>query len=141
MNDRDTFDAANKWNNKYLTDDRFQDVPVRKLIRENAHLLPEYGLALEIAGGMGATTDFLQRAGLNVIEVDISYTALRKAVQVNSAPAYILADARKLPLKPMQFDVICNFYFLERYVHLYKENILQILRQLFDMYSYCCEKL
>ncbi len=116
MNDRNIFDSVDRWNKKYLTDERFQDVPVRKLIREYSHLLPETGLALEIAGGMGATTDFLQRKGLSVLEVDISHTALCKALQINPAPGYILADACNMPIKPMQFDVICNFYFLERSV-------------------------
>lgn len=116
MNDRTIFDSVDRWNQKYLTDERFQDVPVRKLVRENSHLLPPSGLALEIAGGMGATTDFLQRRGLNVVEVDISHTALSKALHINPAPVYIQADACQMPIKPMQFDVICNFYFLERSV-------------------------
>lgn len=125
MNDRTIFDSVDRWNQKYLTDERFQYVPVRKLIRENSHLLPPSGLALEIAGGMGATTDFLQRRGLNVIEVDISHTALCKALKVNPAPGYILADACNLPIKPMEFDVICNFYFLERSVF---DTIKRILK-------------
>jgi SAM-dependent methyltransferase len=117
--------AAKKWNNKYLTDERFQNVPVRRLVRENVNLLPKSGWALEIAGGMGATTDFLEQNGLNVIDIDISFTALCRAMRLNSNPYYILADACHLPLKPMQFDVICNFYFLERSVF---DSIKKILR-------------
>jgi SAM-dependent methyltransferase len=116
MGDLETGNAARKWNNKYLTDERFQNVPPRRLIRENSHLLPSSGSALEIAGGMGSTTDFLQRHGLDVIEIDISFEALHKAFLINNNAGYILGDARNIPVKPMQFDVICNFYYLERSV-------------------------
>lgn len=107
-------DAARKWNEKYQTDERFQNVPARKLVRENAHLLPASGRVLEIAGGMGSTTDFMQRRGLDVIEIDISFEALRKAITKNPEAGYILGDVRQMPIKTMKFDVICNFYFLER---------------------------
>jgi SAM-dependent methyltransferase len=116
MGELETRKSARKWNEKYLNDERFQNVPTRRLIRENTHLLPSSGCVLEIAGGMGSTTDFLQRHGLDVIEIDISFEALNKAILNNHNAGYILADARTIPIKPMQFDVICNFYYLERSV-------------------------
>jgi 2-polyprenyl-3-methyl-5-hydroxy-6-metoxy-1,4-benzoquinol methylase len=124
MNAYNSSKASQRWNQKYLTDDRFQDVPARKLIRENSHLLPPSGLALEIAGGMGSTTGYLQRMGLDVVEVDISFEALSKAIRNNPYSGYILADACHMPLKPMKFDVICNFYFLERSVFDYIKQAL-----------------
>jgi 2-polyprenyl-3-methyl-5-hydroxy-6-metoxy-1,4-benzoquinol methylase len=79
---------------------------------------------LEIAGGMGSTTGYLQRMGLDVVEVDISFEALSKAIRNNPYSGYILADACHMPLKPMKFDVICNFYFLERSVFDYIKQAL-----------------
>jgi ubiquinone/menaquinone biosynthesis C-methylase UbiE len=124
MNSYDSSKASQRWNQTYLTDNRFQDAPARKLIRENSHLLPHSGQVLEIAGGMGSTTSYLQRLGLDVVEIDISFEALRKAIQNNPSPGYILADACHMPFMPMKFDVICNFYFLERSVFAYIKQAL-----------------
>lgn len=109
-----TEEITRRWNDKYRFDDRFQEVPPRKLVQKFAHLLPVHGNALEIAGGMGGTTDFLQKHGLNVIELDISIHALLKAAAKNPSANYILADARHIPWQARQFDVVCNFYYLER---------------------------
>jgi tellurite methyltransferase len=114
MTDSTAFEAARKWNQRYLTDKRFSDAPVRKLILENIPLLPKSGWALEIAGGMGVTTDLLQRIGLQVLEIDISHHALRTAHDHNAAANHVVADASFFPMRNFQFDVICNFYFLER---------------------------
>jgi tellurite methyltransferase len=116
MTDTDSREIAEKWNSKYTNDDRFHNAPVRKLIMQYSSLLPASGWALEIAGGIGKTTDYLQKKGLEVVEMDISYEALRKAQKINPVPCYVLADARNLPLGFFEFDVICNFYFLERSV-------------------------
>ncbi len=112
----DTFDSASKWNERYLSDKRFSDAPVRSLISGNVNLLPKSGWALDIAGGMGVTTDFLQRSGLQVVELDIALTALKTAHTHNSSAFHILADVCHIPLGSVKFDVICNFYFLERTV-------------------------
>jgi len=117
-------EIAEKWNSKYTNDGRFHNAPVRKLIMQYSSLLPASGWALEIVGGIGKTTDFMQKKGLNVVEMDISFEALRKAQRINPAPSYILADARSLPLGGFEFDVICNFYFLERSVfEIIKRNL------------------
>lgn len=125
MNENSSKQAADKWNEKFLCDSRFYDVPVRKLVKQFSGLLPPTGIALEIAGGTGATTDFLQKHGLQVFEIDIAYQALRKAVTRNNGASYILADARYLPLSLCAFNVICNFYFLERSVFTAIERLLK----------------
>ena len=80
------------------------------------HLLPEQGKVLEIAGGVGVSADYLQRKGLQVIELDISWQALFRARRKNKEVHHIVADANFLPMINMKFDVICNFYFFERNV-------------------------
>ncbi|NLF52716.1 MAG: class I SAM-dependent methyltransferase [Leptolinea sp.] len=112
MTDRKTApDSAAKWNERYRTDTKFTDAPARSLITSNTNLLPASGRVLEIAGGMGKTTDFLQCSGLDVIELDISLTALQFARQKNPLAYYIVADARHIPLKTQKFDVVCNSIF------------------------------
>lgn len=114
MIDTKSSEIADKWNKKYLHDKRFQEAPIRKLVKQYAHLLPDSGQVLEIAAGMGFTSNFLQSTGLQVFDLDISLHALRKAKQKNNSAFYFVADARFLPIKDRHFDVICNFYFLER---------------------------
>jgi tellurite methyltransferase len=114
MNPTNSLVIAGKWNLRYQTDKQFSDAPVRSLLANNLELLPESGWALEIAGGMGVTTDFLQKAGLQVVEMDISFEALKTAHKNNPFAHHIVADARYFPISNFQFDVICNFYYLER---------------------------
>ncbi len=114
MNKTDSINCASKWNERYISDKRFSDAPVRSLIVSNQTLLPKSGWALEIAGGMGVTTDFMQKAGLQVVEIDIAFNALKIAHENNSSAFHIVSDARFLPINHIQFDIICNFYYLER---------------------------
>jgi tellurite methyltransferase len=114
MTDDAAYDSAAKWNERYLLDKRFSDAPVRSLIIKNSDLLPKSGWALEIAGGMGVTTDYLQRFGFNVVELDIAFNALKTAHSHNSSAFHIVADAKNIPIRKHDFNVICNFYFLER---------------------------
>lgn len=115
MTEFDTYsNNASKWNERYQTDTKFINAPVRSLIRSNRALLPESGRVLEIAGGMGKTADFLQQIGLDVVELDISIEALKHAKAMNPLPLYIVADVSYIPLSKLNFDIICNFYFLDR---------------------------
>lgn len=107
-------EIAEKWNIKYRSDKRFLDPPIRNVIIENSFLLPQNGWVLEIAGGNGATADYLSKLGLKVIEVDISHEALKMSRKRNNQVMQVLADAEHLPIQQFKFDVICNFYFLER---------------------------
>ncbi len=108
--------TASKWNERYATDTKFVDAPARNLVRSNTALLPKSGRVLEIAGGMGKTANFLQQIGLDVVELDISHRALKHAQEANPSPLYIVADVPYIPLSHQKFDIICNFYFLDRRV-------------------------
>lgn len=116
---------ADRWNSRFLKDDRFKEAPVRRLVSDYSFLLPETGLALEIAGGIGKTTNFLQNHGLQVIELDISFQALLKARDINKNAFHVVADVLNIPLSDRQFNVICSFYFLERRIFpLIKKQLL-----------------
>lgn len=58
--DQDAVLAASKWNERYRNGELSNFASVRKILTSNTHLLPPSGRALEIAGGVGITSDFLQ---------------------------------------------------------------------------------
>jgi tellurite methyltransferase len=107
-------DAAKKWNERYLEEPGKYNAPVRNLLKEYSRLLPKQGSALEIAGGVGVSADYLQRSGLNTLELDISIQALINAKNKNPNVFHVVADANFLPINDMRFDVICDFYYFER---------------------------
>jgi SAM-dependent methyltransferase len=90
----------------------------RRLLIDYAYLLPEAGLALDAACGVGANGHFLAQRGLRVIAFDISLVALRMAVawgQAHACPLEAAVFDLSAPwLPPVCFDVILNFHFLER---------------------------
>ena len=114
-----THPDATRWDARYL-DNRNPWLPrePRQLLVDYAHLLPESGLALDAACGVGANGHFLALRGLRVIALDISLVALRMAVEWGRTHACQLDaavyDLSAPWLPPERFDVILNFHFLER---------------------------
>jgi tellurite methyltransferase len=108
--------TAERWNERYTNQSDSFAAPVRKLLSDHRNLIPPNGFALEIAGGIGVTSDYLQNAGMQVFEIDISFQALRRAAKLNPEVIQITADANYLPLSGTRFDLICNFYFFDRCV-------------------------
>ncbi len=76
------------------------------------------GRALDLAGGVGRHAIFLAERGWKVTLFDISSTALQKArseaarrgLQIFAEPA----DLTQTPLPASSFDLILNFFYLER---------------------------
>ena len=120
------------WNRRYLQEGRCRvGMPPRKILLDWAHLLPERGLALDAAAGAGANGRFLAAHGLKVIAMDISEVGLRLAVAQTTNEILPLqaavCDMALLHLPGESFDVIVNFFFLERatlpvYRHALKEG-------------------
>lgn len=88
------------------------------LLVENAHLLPTVGRALDVAMGAGRHALFLAARGLEVIGVDISPVAVemcrREAARRGLPITAICADITTYPIPQEAFDVVLDFYFLER---------------------------
>lgn len=106
---------AERWNARYQEDERYSkyDRP-RPFLIENAGYLPEKGLVLDVAMGKGGNARFLLERGLRVVGVDISWVAVRHAKDRNPDLMAILTDLPHLSLPPNSFDVILNFYYLQR---------------------------
>ncbi len=105
---------AVKWNYRYQTPHRSARCTPRSFLIEQAAVLPLHGLALDIAMGLGTNAAFLSARGLRVIGLDISEVAVRTAKARCPQLQAAVVDLSHFTLPPATFDVIVNFYFLDR---------------------------
>jgi len=106
-------DAA-RWDTRYNEEQLESFERPRPFLIEHAGLLPNQGLALDIAMGLGGNAGFLQERGLKVVGVDISIVALRKAKGRLPEVMAVQADLNDFWIPSRHFDVILNFYYLLR---------------------------
>lgn len=110
-------DIAGFWNQRYRQGDPLGRKPASLLV-ENRHLLPATGRALDIAMGAGRNALYLASLGWEVIGVDISSVAVehcrREAERRGLKVTPILADLQSYELPQGEFDLIINFYYLDR---------------------------
>lgn len=106
---------ASRWDERYLANARYNSFEKpRPFLVENASHLPSNGLALDIAMGLGGNAGFLLELGLRVVGVDISGVAVRRAHARLPKLMAVQADLTRFYLPPATFDVILNFFYLER---------------------------
>ena len=109
-------DAASIWDEKY----RQGEGPLQPadLLVQNRHLLPEGGQALDVAMGMGRNALHLASLGFQVTGIDVSSVAVEscraKAEQRNLTVETIVADLESFRLPSCAYDLIVNFYYLDR---------------------------
>ncbi|MAT42889.1 MAG: hypothetical protein CL609_11145 [Anaerolineaceae bacterium] len=104
---------AEKWNQRYQSAGHNLSKP-RPFLAEQIGRLPKNGLGLDVAMGLGHNADLLSRHGLTMIGVDISERALYKVRYAYPAVQPVLCDLPEINFAPVSFDVILNFWFLER---------------------------
>lgn len=107
-------EAASRWNIRYQEDSKNSFESPRALLLEHADLLPKEGLALDLAMGLGGNAGYLLQQGLRVIGVDISSTAVRKACARLPEMVGVVADLEHFYIPPNTFNVIINFFYLQR---------------------------
>ena len=107
-------DDALKWNERYRSnvEPAFQQ-PREFLIEQAAHL-PTHGLALDVAMGLGDNAGFLIERGLKVIGLDVSEVGARRAKTRWPNLMAAVFDLTRFNLPNASFDVLLNFYFLQR---------------------------
>jgi tellurite methyltransferase len=110
---------AERWNERFAREqETWLKRPPRSLLLTHTEFLPTQGLALDAAAGVGTDSLFLAQRGLRVIALDISEYALRLTIQrarkENLSVSVAVYDLTRLWLPECFFDVIINFYFLER---------------------------
>lgn len=106
---------AVRWNARYSTrSGTDKDYAPRPFLIEHREYLPPEGFALDIAAGLGGSANFLISAGLGVIGVDISEVSIRRCKARFPAFQGVVADLTTFYLPENKFDVILNFYYLQR---------------------------
>lgn len=109
--------ARTRWNEAYRLAEPGQGEPAQ-VLKENAHLLPRHGTALDFASGIGNNAVFFARHGLSTEAWDISDLAAEKISQYGVAARLPLLgfarDVASSPPDPQSFDVICVAHYLER---------------------------
>ncbi len=103
-----------RWDKRYQDPQYEHPLPPRRLLVENVSLLPKGGRALDIAAGTGRNARFLEQHGFQVIGVDVSWQALRRAARFAPTSHWVLADLECFSIPECAFDLILNFYYLQR---------------------------
>jgi tellurite methyltransferase len=105
---------AHRWNERYQQDIFKTPGSPRSFLVQNAGYLPEQGLVLDVAMGRGNNTGFLIERGLKVVGVDISEVAVSCAKGRFPALMAFVADLAHFYIPQRFFDLIINFYYLQR---------------------------
>ena len=110
-------DLQKKWDQRY-SEPVFDEPMAVQVLRENRHLLPKSGDALDLACGLGGNALLLAKAGLQVQAWDLSPVAVealqaRVAQQAGTLQAFV-RDVLENPPPAVSFDVIVVSYFLDR---------------------------
>lgn len=105
--------TAKNWNCRYQETKHDLSKP-RSFLITNQSYLPDQGLALDIGMGLGYNAKILLDHGLSVIGVDFSSIALTIAKTNFPSLQLLLAKLPDIHFKNESFNVILNFWFLER---------------------------
>lgn len=121
-------DAA-RWNERYRESSR-ENRESKQLLRDNIHLLPESGKALDVACGTGINGLLLAERGMDVFFYDISFAGMTIAREKCRAAGVsfmgAVTDLRLTRFPADFFDVILNFSFLERSILPHLRRALKI---------------
>lgn len=106
-----------RWDAMYSESGYFMGKEPARFLEKNVGLLPK-GRALDLAAGEGRNAVFLAQHGFRVDAVDISPVGLKKAealarergVEIET----IVANLEEYDLGFERYDVVANFYYLQR---------------------------
>ncbi len=109
--------AKDKWDRIYR--DREQGpLEAAEVLKQNQHLLPASGMAMDLACGLGANSLLLAQAGLTVLSWDISPVAIDKlsaiAAERDLPINAEVVDVEKQPPPTDSLDVLVVSHFLSR---------------------------
>jgi tellurite methyltransferase len=105
---------ADRWNERYKHTKSSDLHTPRSFLIEHFSLLPAGGTALDIAMGAGKNTKVLLDKGIDVIGVDISAAAVIQAHSHFPELKAVIADLANFSMPNNYFDIILNFYYLQR---------------------------
>ena len=106
-----------RWDDKFRGKKFTLGTEANPFLRKHIRLLPR-GKALDVAAGEGKNAVFLAQSGFAVEAVDISQKGLRKARRLAREKGVkvktVLADLDHYPIEKERYDLITDFYFLDR---------------------------
>ena len=105
-----------RWNQRYATPSKLPEAAYG--LRKYSHLLPQHGIGLDLACGLGQNAIFLAKQGLTMHAWDYSKVGLEQMrdhcstqkVEVNQR----CIDLTNEPWPQQKFDLICVTAFLDR---------------------------
>jgi 2-polyprenyl-3-methyl-5-hydroxy-6-metoxy-1,4-benzoquinol methylase len=111
-------DVKNQWDILYgRTGFVYGKKPAQFLV-DNFHIIPKGGKVLDIGMGEGRNAVFLAHKKFNVVGIDISSVAIRKAhflaSELKTSITSIEADVNKYSFKKGEYDAILCFYYVDR---------------------------
>jgi SAM-dependent methyltransferase len=110
-------DSQQKWDQRYRAEVAVYPEPAL-VITQNQHLLPEQGLALDLACGLGANALLMASRGLQTQAWDISSEALAKLnAEAQQRQLEVITEQRDVSVNPpdkSSFDVVVVSQFLDR---------------------------
>ena len=117
-----------KWDSRHADPDKQPEAA--RVLRQNLHLLPRQGRALDLACGLGGNALLLAERGLQVSAWDISPVAIErlKKFAQNQGMQELSAEVRDIeqrPPSPESFDLIVVSYYLERRL---TQNLIDALK-------------
>jgi SAM-dependent methyltransferase len=106
-----------RWDEKFMGKRYSLGTEANPFLRKHLRLLPR-GKALDVAAGEGRNAVFLAQRGFDVEAVDISKEGLSKARNLARVKGVkiktVLADLDHYPIEKEGYDLITDFYFLDR---------------------------
>lgn len=111
-------DAAAFWDERYRERGGIPESGPAAFLIENLGLLPAGGRALDIAMGAGRNALLLAERGYDVTGIDVSPVAVERCRQAASQRGLrvdaICADMESYTLPEAEYDIVLNFYYLQR---------------------------
>ncbi len=105
-----------KWDRRFA--DATSPNEPAKVLKDNTHLLPPAGRALDLACGLGGNALLLAQHGMQVDAIDASAVALQKLAGFAHEQALAIhtlqLDVERDPLPPQRYDIIVCSHFLFR---------------------------
>lgn len=113
-----TEDAERSWDERYRQEEAGPERGPASFLVAHQHLLPPRGRALDVAMGAGRNALYLASLGYEVTGIDVSGVAVarcREEAARRGLPIEALqADLKSYRLPRAAYDVVINFYYLQR---------------------------
>jgi len=119
-------DAERRWDERYRQEEAALDRGPASFLVEHRHMLPPGGRApsagsgrgLDVAMGVGRNALYLASLGYEVTGIDVSGVAVercrREAARRGLRIEAVQADLESYQLPPAAYDIVINFYYLQR---------------------------